>query len=540
MADWSNEAKIILASRYLKKDKLGKVIESYDEMLERVAKHVSSAEKNEEDKKLWYSKFMSIMDTLEFLPNSPTLMNAGRELGQLSACFVVPVEDSLVHIFEMVKQVALIHKTGGGTGIILSHIRPANSMVRSTSGVASGPVSFMRAFDVATDVVKQGGVRRGANIGILKCDHPDIKEFIMCKEDTSKFQNFNISVAITTEFLESLSNRNKFFLRNPYTKERIPEESSELFNLICHEAWLTGEPGLIFLDNINAKNPTPWLGTMEGCNPCGESPLYPYESCNLGSIDVSKLVKDHKVDWDRLNEIVEIAVRFLDNIIDINNYPNIKIARKTKLTRKIGLGIMGWADMLIDMGIRYDSDKAIKLAKRLMMNIRETAHITSKELGEEKGPFEGSRGHNKVRRRNACLTTIAPTGTLSLLAGCSSGIEPIFGRQFTKTVLGNVKLDLGKKYESVDSNLLVTAHEITVEKHIEMQAAFQSYTDNAVSKTINLQNSATEEEIKKAFLLAHELGCKGVTAYREGSRAAPIEITVEGELSECENWRCQI
>jgi len=308
-----------------------------------------------------------------------------------------------------------------------------------------------------------------------------------------------------------------------------------LFRLICHQAWLTGEPGLIFIDTINAKNPIPWMGEIEGTNPCGEQPLLPYESCNLGSIDVSKLVKDKKVDWDRLDEVVSIAVRFLDNVIDVNKYPNVKIARKTTTTRKVGLGIMGWADMLINLGVKYDSEHAVKLAKRLMMTVRETAHMTSRDIGKEKGFC-----FNQLKRRNSTLTTIAPTGTLSILADCSSGIEPLFGKEFTKTVLNGVKLDLGKKYREVDDKLLITSFMIPVEKHIEMQAAFQLYTDNAVSKTVNLQNSATEADVRKAFLLAHELGCKGITCYRDGSRKSPLEVTTEGALSECENGKCPI
>ncbi len=535
MANFSSEAIQILESRYLRKDKTGKVVETPNQMLERVAQYISSAERTKELQGEWYQKFISIMDTLEFLPNSPTLMNSGRELGQLAACFLLPVEDNLANIFEMVKQVALIHKTGGGTGIIFSHLRPVSSIVASTSGVASGPISFMSVFNQATEVIKQGGVRRGANMGVLDIHHPDIYDFVKCKEDITKFQNFNISVTISDNFLKAAQNGNNFPLRNPYTKEKIYIKANELFDLICHEAWLTGEPGLIFIDTINNKNPISWLGRIEGTNPCGEQPLLPYESCNLGSIDVSKFIKDRKFDWDRLAEVVSIAVRFLDDVIDVNKFPNVKIARKTQLTRKIGLGIMGWADLLISLGIRYDDEKAIKLAKRLMMNIRETAHITSRELGKEKGYC-----FPQLKRRNSTLTTIAPTGTLSILAGCSSGIEPIFGKQFSKTVLNGVKLDLGKKYKDMDDKLLVTAYDISVEKHIEMQAAFQQYTDNAVSKTINLPAKATEEDVKKAFLLAHELGCKGITVYRDGSRQGPMEISTEGQLSECNDAKCSI
>jgi ribonucleoside-diphosphate reductase alpha chain len=535
VANFSSYAEAILQARYLKKDKLGNPIETPNQMLERVAKHVSKAETSETLQREMEQKFISIMDSLEFLPNSPTLMNAGRELGQLSACFLLPIQDNLSNIFEMVKQVALIHKTGGGTGIVLSHLRPSGARVQSTAGVASGPISFMRVFDVATDVVKQGGVRRGANMGILHCTHPDILNFIVCKSDMTSFQNFNISVGITDEFFRVGLKGNGFTLKDPLTKEKSHIDAGAMFELLCHQAWLNGDPGIVFLDSINAKNPTPWLGQIEGTNPCGEQPLLPYESCNLGSIDVSKFVVNKKIDWDRLDEVTEIAVRFLDDVIDVNNFPNVKIQRKTKLTRKIGLGIMGWADALIALGIRYDSDPALKLAERLMARIRETAHMTSRNLGQEKGTC-----FPQLKRRNSTLTTIAPTGTLSILAGCSSSIEPVFAKSYTKTVLGDLKMELGAKYTEVDDSLMVTALDIPVEAHIKMQSAFQRYTDNAVSKTINLPNSATVDDVKKAFTLAHELGCKGITVYRDGSRKAPLEATTEGELSECEDGKCKI
>jgi len=964
MAKWSNNAIPILEARYLLKDKKGVVIETPDQMLERVAKHISNAEKTNELKNYWYDKFMSIMDTLEFLPNSPTLMNSGKELGQLSAClsgntiirtcagdftikelaekykdkpnekfdvfcaasfselgigkafnprltrkneevflikfddgselkatkdhlimhrngkfsrvdelsvgqsimplnydynhkvvsieycgredvydlsvdkyhnfaannifvhncFLLPMEDNLSNIFEQVKQTALIHKSGGGTGLLFSNIRPANSMVASTSGVASGPVSFMRVFDTATDVVKQGGVRRGANMGILHCSHPDIFNFIRCKEDISQFSNFNMSVGITDNFLKAVKQRNGYPLINPRTKEKIYIKAERLWEAICTQAWKTGEPGLIFLDSINAKNPTPWLGNIEGTNPClsgdtliaiadgrgaisikqlaeegkdvpvycsdngktkirilrnprvtgysqkiykitlddgnslrvtgnhkfilsdgtkkeaeklqngdslnilikkkakfneilahsnsisqdyiwiknsnektfnlehrlianygfgkigyksivhhkdrnglnnalenldlaikersqqkleecknktdlrcylnnnivmvekkcercginfsvkwakrevsycshkcwnnklaeqrkgipkelfvysnhkviyvtedgyedvyngtvddfhnyyiggfengkeqifintmqcGEQPLLPYESCNLGSIDIAKFIKGNKIDWDKLAVVVAIAARFLDDVIDVNKFPTIKIERKTKMTRKVGLGIMGWADALIEMGIRYDSEEAIKLAKRLMMNIREVAHMTSRDLGKEKG----LGALEQLKRRNATLTTIAPTGTLSVLANTSSSIEPLFAREYTKTVLNGVKLDLSKKYTEEQEMAVVTSHELTIEQHINMQAAFQQYTDNAVSKTINLHNNATLEHINDAYLLAHSLGCKGITVYRDGSRDAPLKATNDGHLSECDGGKCSI
>jgi len=801
---WGNNAKLILAARYLKKDEQGNVIETEDEMLERVASHIASVEKDE-DKVFWHDKFMSIMDTLEFLPNSPTLMNSGKPLGQLSACFVIPVEDNIEAIFNAVKCGGVIQKSGGGVGYSFSHIRPAGSIVGSTLGVASGPVSFMKIFNAVTETIKQGGARRGANLGTLSVSHPDIYEFVKCKEDITQFQNFNISVSVTDAFLDAVSTKSKFFLRNPHTKEKTPVDACELFDLICYQAWLTGEPGVIFIDTINKKNPIPWAGTIESTNPClvgdtkvetvygqksikslvgrdvpvycydgkkisiswmrsirktaskqpvwgvtldngehivattnhkfmlrdgsavevsslkpgdslmpfrrykrnskgynqialnnghdiaeatmvlewklgrkllkdecshhvdgnkknnspenlvvmnfgehsrmnilgaknpvvkypdcnyfskvrfignlnhkwrndistervielrnegmsymrianllgcsktlamdryktsvdnhkvvsvefygyedvyngtvdefhnyalasgvvvkncGEQPLLPYESCCLGSIDVSKMVVNGKFDWDRLADVVSIAVRFLDNIIDVNNYPNVKIARKTRLTRKVGLGVMGWADMLIALGLRYDSDKAIKLAKRLMMNIRETAHMTSRDLGKERGFC-----FKQLKRRNSVLTTNAPTGTLSVLANCSSGIEPIFGKEFTKTVLNGNKLEFGDKYKGVDDRLLVTAYDVSIEKHIEMLAAFQAYTDNATSKTINAPASATVDDVKKAFLMAHSLGCKGLTIYRDGSRQGPMSLTTEGQLSECDSGRCDI
>ena len=502
-------------------------------MLIRVARHVAGAEKPELQD-TWFKQFLSIMMDLEFLPNSPTLMNAGKELGQLSACFLLPIEDDLSNIFEQVKQVALIHKSGGGTGIVFSNIRPKNSMVNSTHGAASGPVSFMRVFDTATDVVKQGGVRRGANMGILAVNHPDILDFITCKANKTAFTNFNLSVAITDNFLKAVEQGNGFPLRNPHTQEKTYVKARDIFDTLCHQAWLTGEPGLIFIDTINAHNVTPWLGRIEGTNPCGEQPLLPYESCNLGSIDLSKLVVKGKIDWDRLVTIVAIAVRFLDDVIEVNKFPTIKIERKTKMTRKIGLGVMGWADMLIKLGIRYDSDQAIKLAKRLMMTIRETAHMTSRDLGTEKGMI-----FPLLKRRNATLTTVAPTGTLSLIANCSSGIEPLFSKNYTKTVMGDLTIDMSEAYAGVDPNLMVTSVDLTVEHHIATLAAFQEYTDNAVSKTIILPETAKVADVKKAFLAAHAAGCKGITVYRNKSREdAPLQDKTF--LSECTDGKCQI
>jgi ribonucleotide reductase alpha subunit/intein/homing endonuclease len=454
-------------------------------------------------------------------------------------CFVLPVEDDLAAIFEVVKESALIHKTGGGTGFNFSKLRPRNSIVNSTSGVASGPVSFMYAFDAVTETVKQGGVRRGANLGLLNVTHPDILEFINCKKDVTKYNNFNISVGMTGKFLDITRNGRKHWLVNPSNHEdRKSVDAGDLFTLICNNIWENGEPGAIFLDTINAKNPIPWMGKIDSTNPCGEQPLLPWESCNLGSIDVSKFVNSKgEINWERLGKTVEVAVRFLDNVIDVNKYPRIKIARKTLATRKIGLGLMGWADMLLMMKIRYDSEEALKLADKLMFLINDIAHNVSEQLGEEKGLFPA---HNGVfKRRNATLTTIAPTGTLSMLADCSSSIEPVFAKKFTKTVLGNVTLDISKKYQKLEGDYFVTALEIAPDWHVKMQAAFQKHVDNAVSKTINLPHESTIQDIKNAMYLAYELGCKGVTMYRQGTREAPIQITTDG-LSECEGDKCLI
>ena len=534
MAKWSENAKVVLESRYLLKDKTGKVIETPDEMLARVAKCVSGAEK-EKDRDKWNKEFMSILDTLEFLPNSPTLMNAGTEVGQLSACFVFRIEDNLAAIMEMVKQSALIHKSGGGCGCSFSNIRPEGSMVNSTSGCASGPVSFMKIFDCATGVVKQGGKRRGANLGSLSISHPDILKFIKCKEDITQFQNFNISVSITDNFMKAVKADNGYPLVNPYSKEKTYVKAADIFHILCEQTWKTGEPGVIFLDTINRKNPIPEFGWIETTNPCGEVPLLPYESCNLGSIDLSKFIINGKVNWNRLEEVISIATRFLDDVIDVNKYPNVKIARKTRMTRKIGLGVMGWADMLIALGLRYDSAEALKLASRIMKRINESSHDTSEELSKEKGSYIG-----KLKRRNAYCTVCAPTGTLSLLAGCSSGIEPLFAKEYSKTVMDSVVLDLGGKYKGVDNNLLVVSHDVPVEQHIAMQAAFQQFTDGAVSKTINLPKTAKVATVAKAFVEAHEAGCKGITIYRDGSREdAPLKNT-EKTYSECNNGKCQI
>jgi ribonucleoside-diphosphate reductase alpha chain len=540
MATFSPGSISILEARYLLKDRSGNVIETPNEMITRVSKYVAMAE-DEKKRNYWQEKFISIMDTLEFLPNSPTLMNAGKELGQLSACFLIEVEDDLSAILESVKRSALIHKTGGGTGIVFSKIRPRNSIVGSTFGVASGPVSFMRIFDTATAVIKQGGVRRGANLGALRVNHPDIEEFVMCKRDLTSFENFNISVVATDKFMSAVESDSKYqlhFKGQGYKKI----EAKELYRTICESAWISGDPGLIFIDTANRANPTPWFGHFEGTNPCGEQPLLPYESCNLGSIDISKFCSSTgKIDYNRLKEVVEISVRFLDDVISVNKLPNAKIANKTLLTRKIGLGVMGYADLLLKMDTRYNSDEALVIAEDVMRFIQDISHATSEKLGKERGYVD-----SRLKRRNSTLTTIAPTGTLSVLAGCSSGIEPIFSKDLSKIVLNGERIDITSKLNN--SPALVTAHEVEPEWHIKTQAAFQKYTDNAVSKTVNLSQNATVEDIEKIFMLSWKLGCKGITIFRDGSKngvlvSASPEGTLgpNGEIKECQNGdRCII
>lgn len=567
----------VLKKRYLRKKESGEM-ETPKDLFIRVAKNISQAELKfdpQADVDSVAEMFYNQMAALKFLPNSPTLMNAGNALQQLSACFVLPVEDSLEGIFEAVKYTALIHKSGGGTGFSFTRLRPKDDSVKTTKGVSSGPVSFMSVFDAATETIKQGGMRRGANMGILRVDHPDIMDFIYAKQDKTKLTNFNLSVGITEEFMKSVKKGTDYDLLTPRDRKKVGSKNAkEVFNEMVRLAWEGGDPGIIFLDRINNANPTPAEGEMESTNPCGEQPLLPYESCNLGSINLVQFVKNGKIDWDDLKNTCCIAVRFLDNVIEMNNYPIKQIDEMTKKNRKIGLGIMGWADMLVMLDIPYNSDKAIALAEEVMKFIRDEGRKMSVKLAETRGSFPGfdksiypALGFKAMR--NATITTIAPTGTISIIAGASSGIEPYFALAYYRNVMDNNKLpevnpyfltkahegkfysesllnklaDAGNAHNLTEvpediRKIFVTSHEISPEWHVKMQAAFQKYTDNAVSKTVNFENSATIEDVEKAYMLAYDLGCKGITIYRDGSRdnqvlnigkvkeEAPVEVPV--------------
>ncbi|MCX7792826.1 MAG: adenosylcobalamin-dependent ribonucleoside-diphosphate reductase [Thermodesulfovibrionales bacterium] len=556
----SENALRVLRARYLLKDASGNVIETPEGMFLRVSKAISDPEKfYGEDSSYWQERFYKLLTSLRFLPNSPLLMNAGKEMGQLAACFVLPVEDSMVSIFETLKNAAMILQSGGGTGFNFSRLRPKADVVRSTGGIASGPVSFMKIYNTATDVIKQGGARRGANMGILRVDHPDILDFVRAKREKSELENFNISVSITDAFMDALKKDEEYELINPRTGQPVRKiRAREVFDEIVRCAWETGDPGVIFIDRINRANPTPHIGQIESTNPCGEQPLLPYEACVLGSMNLSKYVKDGKILYDQLGEDVKLAVRFLDNAIDANKYliPDIEVMHKGN--RKIGLGVMGWADMLVLLGIPYNSRRAFKLARELMKFIRDTGWKASEELAQKRGPFPNFKGSIYDRPgmpvlRNATVTTIAPTGTLSIIADCSSGIEPYFAIAYRRLILDTELFEVNKYFVKMAKEqgfyseelmekvikrgnlrgikevpqrikrLFRTAHEIPPEDHVEMQAAFQEYTDNAVSKTINLPKSAKPEDVAKAFLLAYEKGCKGVTVFRYGSKRGTLE-----------------
>ena len=558
----SDNALNVLKRRYLKKDGKGKIVETPEKMFKRVAQNIAKAEKkygNADDVKKMEDIFYNMLTELKFLPNSPTLMNAGRKLGQLAACFVLPVEDSMEGIFDSLRNAAIIHKSGGGTGFSFSRLRPKDSRVGTTGGIASGPVSFMKIFNTATEQVKQGGTRRGANMAILRVDHPDIIEFIYSKKNNNELNNFNISVGVTDSFMEAVKTESDYDLINPRDGEKEGTlNAGEVYRELVKQAWENGDPGIVFLDRLNRDNPTPALGEIESTNPCGEQPLLPMESCNLGSINLAKFVdydsETPSIDYKALKDMVWWSVRFLDNTIDMSRYPLSEIEEMVHGNRKIGLGVMGFADLLYQLKIPYNSEKALEIAEQVMGFIQEESHAASKQLGDERGVFPNfDKSIYKDKKgctyRNATTTTIAPTGTLSIIANCSSGVEPLFALSFVRNVMDNDKLlEVNPYFENVAKErgfynpelmdaiaveggiqhleeipedvreIFVTAHDVSPEWHIRMQAAFQKYTDNAVSKTVNLARDATVEDVRKIYNLAYELGCKGVTIYRDGSK----------------------
>ncbi len=560
----------VLTHRYLLKDEKGNLIETPEQLFERVAKNISLADANYDknaDLKKTENKFYELLSSLNFLPNSPTLMNAGAAIQQLSGCFVLPVKDNMSEIYDTIKYTALIHQSGGGTGFNFSNLRPKGDFVHSTKGVASGPISFMTVFNASTEVIKQGGKRRGANMGILNVNHPDIKEFITCKKDNLAINNFNISVALTETFMEALKNNTDYPLINPRNGEELGrQDAKEIFELIVDGAWKNGEPGIIFIDEINKFNPTPKLGAIESTNPCGEQPLLPFESCNLGSINLSNMIENGKINFDKLKETVWSATHFLDNVIDMNKFPLKEIEENTRSNRKIGMGVMGFADMIIKLGIGYNSEEGVQLARKIMKFVTDEGRLASIELSKTRGNFPNfdqsvypEQGFKHLR--NAAVTTIAPTGTIGMIANASSGVEPLFSIVYVKNVLEKEGLlyinelfeEMAKKRGFYSEELMkkiaksgsiqkiegipedikkafVTSHDIAPEWHIKMQAAFQEFTDNAVSKTINFPNSATKEDIRKAYSLAYETKCKGLTVYRDGSR--DVQILNVGETLE--------
>ncbi len=590
-ADLSENARIIMAKRYLKKNEEGEPIEEPEQMFWRVARTVAEADRaygaSNGAIDALAREFYRLMATRLFEPNSPTLMNAGRPLGQLSACFVLPVSDSLSNgkdgIYDTLRAMALVHQSGGGTGFAFSRLRPKNDVVKSTMGVASGPVSFMKLYDGSTEVVKQGGTRRGANMGILRVDHPDIREFITCKSDVTQVTNFNISVAITDAFMEAVKAGERYELKSPRSGEVVgTEDANEIFDLIIHGAWATGEPGVFFIDEANRYNPVPELGSYEATNPCGEQPLLAYDVCNLGSVNVGMFARtdapadasmDERIDWEAFRNTVHLATHFLDNVIDANNYPLAEIDALAKKIRRIGLGIMGWADLLIRVGVPYDSDEAIALARTVMGFVEEEARNASERLAETRGTFpawkksiwgpdrtaarvDGERVRPMRKLRNSNITTVAPTGTISIFADCSGGIEPLFAVAFMRNQAGALMPDVNRDFVRMAKSdgwysdelmeriaeeghihfddvpadvqrLFVTSHDVTPDWHIRMQAAFQERTDSAISKTCNFPQDATEDDVREIYLKAHALRCKGVTVYRDGSR--PMQVLSTGK-----------
>jgi len=561
----------VLASRYLKRDEHRRIIETPRELFWRVAKSIAAAEKHygatRDDIKTLTQEFFDLISTFRFLPNSPTLMNAGTSLGQLSACFVLPVEDSIEGIFDAIKYTAMIHKSGGGTGFSFSKLRPVGDVVRTTGGIASGPISFMRVFNMTTEVIKQGGKRRGANLGALHVSHPDIFDFVVCKSTEGEFENFNISVGVTNEFMEAVMNDSDYWLINPRTKQKVRKvRARAIWDLIITEAWKTGDPGMLFLDTINesSSNCIPKYGPIETTNPCGEVPLYPYEACNLGSINLSRFVDDSgKIRWNELEETVRLSVRFLDDVIDANHYPIPQIKKMVHRTRRIGLGVMGFADMLIKMRIPYNTGEALRVARKVMSFIEKKAHDESKRLASERGSFPDfedsiwpEKGYKQLR--NCCVTTIAPTGSIGIIANCSSGIEPLFAVAYVRRLSDSLGTDLFevnplfekiaiqegfysealiRKIASKPSiqdveevpeeirKLFVTAHDIDAKWHVMMQATFQESVDNAISKTINFPEWATPHDIENAYILAWRSGCKGITVFRDKCRTRQVLTT---------------
>ena len=579
--DLNANALTVLERRYLVKDDHGKPAESPEDLFWRVARNVAAPDRaygaSDRAVESLAETFFELMATRVWMPNSPTLMNAGRPLGQLSACFVLPVEDALSNgrsgIYDTLRAMALVHQSGGGTGFSFSRLRPKNDVVRSTMGVASGPVSFMKLYDASTDVVKQGGTRRGANMGILRVDHPDVLEFISCKDDLTQVTNFNISVAVTDAFMVALEAGMAYDLIHPKTGKVVGHlDAREVFRKIIHGAWKTGEPGVFFIDRANQYNPVPRLGSYEATNPCGEQPLLPYDVCNLGSINVGLFVKNGDVDWERLRTAVHLCTHFLDNVIDANKYPLAEIDDLAKRIRRIGLGIMGWADLLVTLGIPYNSDAGVALGRRLMEFVDEESKVASEKLAEQRGVFaewersiwgpdasaardaKGERIRPMRRLRNCNLTTVAPTGTISIIAGCSSGIEPLFAVAFMRNQAGVLMPDVNEEFVKIAKRegwysdalvqqiaeaghihfdavpakwqrVFVTAHDVTPESHIRMQAAFQDFTDSAISKTCNFPNAATEDDVEQIYRMAFRLGCKGVTVYRDGARENQVLST---------------
>ncbi len=596
-ADLSENARIVMAKRYLKKDERGNPTEEPEQMFWRVARVVADVDArygaSDGAVEALAREFYRLMTTRLFEPNSPTLMNAGRPLGQLSACFVLPVEDALSNgkngIYDTLRSMALVHQSGGGTGFSFSRLRPTDDIVKSTMGVASGPVSFMKLYDSSTEVVKQGGTRRGANMGILRVDHPDIREFITCKTDVLQVTNFNISVAVTDAFMEAVREGGPYDLVNPRTGEVVgQEDANEIFDLIVEGAWSTGEPGVFFVDRANYYNPVPKLGSYEATNPCGEQPLLPYDVCNLGSINVGAFAKldapsdapvDGRIDWEALRQTVHLSTHFLDNVIDANQYPLPEIDELAKEIRRIGLGIMGWADLLVRVGVPYDSEEGIELARKVMHFVDEEGKVASEKLAETRGTFdawqdsiwgpdataardaEGKRVQPVRKLRNCNITTVAPTGTISIFARCSGGIEPLFAVAFMRNQAGSLMPDVNEDFVRIAreqgwyseelmeriaeeghvhfdevpedvQRVFVTSHDVSPEWHIRMQAAFQEHVDSAISKTCNFSREASQEHVREIYLKAHELGCKGVTVYRDGSRPAQVLSTGKTEKKE--------